>query len=625
MKKKADFTLISRNRLWSGLRQCCIVSLCLLQGCLPHGEDSRVVEAPRDSQAVEAPLEMQAVETPHDSQVADMPRELLTGLDHARPIGAAQPFSEGGVYGVEVPKAGNWYDAQLTLAVTNRWKAGDTLMLSVELRATKAVDESAEGWVLLALQQASPPNAKIFRIETSVPQEWTTLKFPFVATSEIDPENAQVILGFGKRQQRIELRSVSLKNHGDTPVDSLKGTELTYAGRSPDAPWRAEANERIDKYRKTDLTVSVVDEAGLPVPGAEVTIKQTRHAFPLGSAVAADLLLGDSPDARRYQDIVQRDFNRVALENALKVQPWEEDRQRALDALHWLKERNIEVRGHVLVWPSYRKMYMLRQYANTPVKMEEFIRNHIVDEASAVGNQVVQWDVLNEPYDNHDVMDILGDEPMVEWYKIARQASPETELFINDYGILSGGGSDTLHQDHYEKTIRYLLDNGAPLDGIGLQSHFSSSLTSPEKVWTLLNRYGAFGKKLYISELDVDVAPPELQADYLRDFMTLCFSHPQVDGIQLWGFWAGRHWKPQCALYNKDWSLSPVGQAWRDLVFNQWWTEEQALTDEKGCIVSRVFLGDYEISAASPAGSASATVAVDLLQGTDVHLVLKNK
>lgn len=609
-------SLFSRCRLWAGG----IAALCVLQGCLLQAPQTAAAEEPASTPEVVTSVAPVVEEVP---AVEERPN-MLAGLDQVRAIGGIKTFPDSDVYSFEVSKAGNWYDAQLALAVTNNWTPGDALMLRLEIRATKAVDESAEGWVVLAVQQPFAPHTKIFKIETSVPQEWTTLEFPFEGTAAIDPATAQVILGFGKRQQRIELRSVSLKNYGDTPVDALKGTELSYDGREPSASWRIGAAARIDQYRKANLNISVVDEAGQPAPGAEVVIKQTRHAFPFGSAVAADLLLSDSADARRYQEIIERDFNRVVIENGLKIQPWEENRQRALNALDWLNDRDIDVRGHVLVWPSYRKMYRLRQYTNTPYQMEQYITNHIVDAASTVGNRVVQWDVLNEPYDNHDAMDILGDEVMVDWFKTARKAAPEdVELFINDYGILSGGGADVMHQNHYEKIIRYLVDNGAPLDGIGLQSHFSSSLTSPDKVWNLLNRYGAFAPKLAITELDIDVESPELQADYLRDFMTLCFSHPQVDGILLWGFWEGRHWKPQCALYNKDWSVRPVGQAWHDLVFKQWWSDEQMKADGSGRVVSRVFLGDYEVSAVSPEGTVSATVTMDSPVGADVRLVLK--
>ena len=49
------------------------------------------------------------------------------------------------------------------------------------------------------------------------------------------------------------------------------------------------------------------------------------------------------------------------------------------------------------------------------------------------------------------------------------------KLYINDFNIIEG--DDKAHQDDYAATIKYLIDEGAPIDGIGLQSHFPSRVT----------------------------------------------------------------------------------------------------------------------------------------------------
>lgn len=549
--------------------------------------------------------------------------ELLPSLSHARlrSQGDAATISVlDGVCAVDVHEAGQWYNAQLTITPTGRWKAGDTLALQIEARATQAQDESGEGWLLMAMQQSQAPYAKALRREQSIPQQWTTLQYPFTVSGAFNPGQSEVILGLGNRAQRMEVRRISLKNYGDTPIADIPATQVTYAGREPDAPWRAEAAKRIDRLRKATLTVKVVNDQGRVVPDAQVKIRQTRHAFPFGSAVAADLLLADSPDAQRYQAIVEQNFNRVVLENNLKWGPWVEHRERAIKALQWLNERGIDARGHVLVWPSFKKMYQAEQYANSPESLSQYIRDHIVDEVTGVGKLVAQWDVLNEPYNNHDAMDLIGEQVMVDWFKLAREHNDQAELFINDFGILSGGGADTAHQDHYEKTIRYLLQHGAPLDGIGLQGHFLSTLTPPDRLISLLDRFGALGPKLTITELDVDAPSPDLQADYLRDFLTVCFSHPQVDGVLMWGFWEGRHWRPNAALYNRDWSTRPAGDAWQKLIFNDWWSQADLVTDASGQASSRVFKGDYQIQVQTASGQLTQQVAIP---NQDVSLTVK--
>ena len=97
----------------------------------------------------------------------------------------------------------------------------------------------------------------------------------------------------------------------------------------------------------------------------------------------------------------------------------------------------------------------------------------VADEVAALRGRLVDWDVVNEPYDNHDVTDILGNGELIAWFKLARQNDPDVRLTLNDYAILTAGGMDKAHQDHFEKTLRFLKDGGAPITGLGMQAHFA--------------------------------------------------------------------------------------------------------------------------------------------------------
>ena len=120
----------------------------------------------------------------------------------------------------------------------------------------------------------------------------------------------------------------------------------------------------------------------------------------------------------------------------------------------------------------------------------------------------------------------------------------------------------------------------------------------------------------------MDVADDEqLQADYLRDVMIIGFSHPAMEATVMWGFWEGKHWKPAAALWRKDWSIKPAGQAWLDLVFKQWWTDETGRTTADGTCNIRGFLGEYEITADHAGATERATVVLSE-GGPVVKLVL---
>jgi GH35 family endo-1,4-beta-xylanase len=281
------------------------------------------------------------------------------------------------------------------------------------------------------------------------------------------------------------------------------------------------------------------------------------------------MLTDDTPDARKYRETVKASYNRVVFENDLKWPQWERiaTRNATWRAIDWLLQHDIAIRGHCLVWPSWERMPRdVKSLQGDLPALRDRAARHVTDEVSALRGKLIEFDVINEPYSNHDLTDLLGKRAMVDWFQLAHKADPNVKLYINDYAILSAGGRDHAHQQHYENTIRYLLDQGAPLHGIGLQSHFGMDLTSPERLLRILDRFAAFELPLQVTEHDIDITDEALQADYTRDFLTVMFSHPAVDGVLTWGFWEGRHWKPNGAYFRRDWSIRPAGRVWQDLV-----------------------------------------------------------
>ena len=64
----------------------------------------------------------------------------------------------------------------------------------------------------------------------------------------------------------------------------------------------------------------------------------------------------------------------------------------------------------------------------------------------------------------------------------------------------------------------------------------------------------------------------------------------------MWGFWEGDHWQPHTAMWKKDWSPTPQALAYRDLVFNQWWTQITGKADLNGDFKADAFYGDYIVT-----------------------------
>lgn len=516
------------------------------------------------------------------------------------------------------------YDIQIRAGNVAPVRKGHVLLATFWVRAVAPAKAHAE----LVFELGRQPYSKSAQHAVVAGKKWRRIDVPFVSRQRFAPGEASLIFRLGYPPQTLEIGGVTLTNFQDkVRLRDLPGAPEVYVPSQPDDAWRKAALERIERVRKADLTVTVTDAAGKPVAGAAVTVKMRRHAFGFGAAINAGAFKPDrdTDDTVKYREMTQKLFNRVVVENSFKWPRWEnpESRRRVLWALKWLRERGIEVRGHCLIWPSWRHMPKdLQKLRDDKAAFQQRIVDHIRQEVAATKGRIVEWDVINEPFSNHDAMDVLGREAMVAWFQAARETDPAARLFINDYAILARSGRDKRHQDHYYETVRFLLDQGAPLDGIGMQSHFGGDLTPPPRLLAILDRFAAFGKTIAITEFDINVADEALQAAYTRDFLTALFSHPSVNGIMMWGFWEGRHWRPQAALFRRDWTVKPNGEVWKQLVFGDWWTDAKRTTDRRGRLVTRGFLGDYEVTA--QAGGKAATARASLSKnGAIVAVTLK--
>jgi endo-1,4-beta-xylanase len=515
------------------------------------------------------------------------------------------------------------WDVQVLATTDGDIEAGDTLLMNLWVRGS-GNSETGEATGTAYLQRRGGDFAKFISLSLSAGGEWKQYVVPVQVNATLPSGQHEFAFHLGSSPQIIEVGGLQILNYKRTrTIADLPRSRVTWPGMEADAPWRAEAAERIDAIRKAPLRIVVVDGEGSSVAGAKVRVRQKRHEFGFGIAVAADQLAASTQDGERYREIVKTWFNKTVLENDLKWPNWDANRGRALRALSWLRENDIPVRGHTLVWPGWRYMPAdVQQISGNADALRARVHNHIVDEVSATSGQIVEWDVLNEPYSNTELQKILGDEEMVEWFRLTREHDPNALLYINDYGVLTNGGNDKAHEDHYFTTIGKLIEWGAPLDGIGIQGHFGALLTSTPKIWQILDRFAVYGKRIQITEFDINMDDEEAQAAYTRDFLRAIFAHPSIDGFLMWGFWEGRHWLPKAAMFRRDWSMKPMAVAFYDTVYREFWTDVEGETNADGVLQVRGFKGDYNLEAEAgerrDAGSITLTGS-----GTEVVLTVR--
>jgi endo-1,4-beta-xylanase len=501
------------------------------------------------------------------------------------------------------------WQIQLSRAVGPAVAKGDYLRLRFRARS------ATRSRVMVILERASEPWTKWLSQPFLLTPRWQDYALVRVMPDALPADFAAVRFQLGFGAGEVDLADVELENHGQHPDPAPEPSNVDYYGGQPHSDaWRAAAEKRIERIRMGGLEVVVHDERGRPVKGATVTVEQQRHAFLFGTALADGPLLGDTPDARRYQETVARMFNYAVLENALKWPGKARFRESLADQmLDWCRDHDIPVRGHVLFWPSYRHLPPeaadLRGDA-----LREAIREHIVDYVTHYRGKLVAWDVINEAVANHEITDDLGKGLLADCFRWAKAAAPETPLCYNDYGIVNNRAGAN---DGQRRAVRGILDylikeQRAPVDRIGIQAHMWTPLTPMDKVLQILDEFAAYGKPIEITEFDVGLDDDQAQASYLRDFMTAAFSHPAVISFVQWGFWEGSHWRhaDQAHIIRRDWTPRPAAEAYNDLVFHRWWTRAQGTTGANGTWRTRAFLGRHLVTATAGGRTASAEVEV---------------
>jgi len=492
--------------------------------------------------------------------------------------------------------------------------AGEVSLMRFFVRATEISDETGGARVQLVIRRNGVDWNSSFEGDFPVTREWQEVLVPFVWTQDFARDGAAFMLRFGFKRQTVEIGGVEVRHYGRSQSwAALPRTKFTYRGREADAAWRREALARIERIRKGDFVVTVRDAAGRPIPGIKVSVVQRRAAFHWGTALQMERLVVATPDNLRYRRVTEELFNAASTENDLKWPPWIGDwgprfsPAQTLAGLRWLRDRGFHIRGHVFVWPGHKNLPKpVQERLGTPRQAEipEMVLDHIRSLARATKGLVDEWDALNEPFTNHDLMDAFGPEIMPPWFKVARQELPGVPLYLNDFSN-HDATTDADHVAHFEETARYLLDHGAPLGGLGLQAHFNGRPNAPEEILRVLDRYERrFHLPVRFTEFDVWTFDEELQADFTRDFLILAFSHPSVVGVQLWGFWESCHWRPSAAMFRADWTEKPNAAVYRDLVLGRWRTRLAGTTDAAGAYAGRGFHGDYEAIVETASGRA---------------------
>lgn len=392
---------------------------------------------------------------------------------------------------------------------------------------------------------------------------------------------------------------------------SLSILGITYSSEA-DAQYPG-INDSITKYRKGELTIRAKK-------GAQVTVEQVRHEFWFGCAIPNNLAGGMSADnMKKFKEKFLENFNAAVTENALKWMVMEPRKDQVnytvVDSLlSWTERNNIPLRGHNIFWGIEKSPNTGSQYVQQWVKelSDEELLKRIKERAEYITNRYkgrfAEYDLNNEMIHGNYYEDRLGPEITKIMAEYALKGDPNAKLWLNDYDVLIPESPLGIGLPEYMAHIRKLLKQGVPIAGIGAQGHSHLETFDRQFLMDALDSLAIFKLPIRITEFNLpgmrtqfknmQLTPEQevAKAKEIVDYFKICFAHPSVKGILVWGFWEGANWVPSSSFYKRDWTPTPSLEAYRNLVFKEWWTNESGVAGKKGIYSTDAFYGKYNVT-----------------------------
>ncbi len=362
----------------------------------------------------------------------------------------------------------------------------------------------------------------------------------------------------------------------------------------------AATDAAIDRYRKTDATIRVIDATGRPAAEAAISVAQTSHEFLFGCNIYSFDRYPDPEQNAAYKKWFEELFNYATV--GFYWRWYEPERGKPNyeytdKVVQWCQQRGITMKGHPLLWGNNSGVPPWSSGQPSP----EIQRQRVTEIMRRYHGKIDFWEVVNEP--SH-----LAEPKIDQPYRWAREADPQAYLIVNDYHVLADGCPG------FFRLLKEAVGNEVPFDGIGIQAHEPRTMRFPlDRVQEILDQYASLGKQLHITEYTPTSSGQSItgshregawdeaaQAEYAVRFYRVCFAHPAMRAITWWDLCDRGSWLPGGGMLRADMSPKPVYEQLRELIHAEWKTRLSGTTDAEGKFSFRGFRGTYRVSVRMP-------------------------
>ncbi len=423
-----------------------------------------------------------------------------------------------------------------------------------------------------------------------------------------------------------------------------------------DSAWREKADANIEKYRKGDVKLSLVDKNGLPLSNVKIKAVHKKHEFKFG----ANLFMLDGIYEEEKLESYKKHFAEICnmatipfywstLEPVEGAPRYAKDspssyRRPAIDlCMEFCEENGIEPREHGLAYEFFYPKWLY----NAPVeKVREAYERRCREISERYADKIRTIEVTNEMTYPEGKTALYKEPDFIDWsFKTARKYFPNNQLCINEWTNLSWEDSGHF-TDKYYAYIEANILKGAPIDAIGMQYHVMDKIENeykitrkfydPENLYRHMDMYARFGKPLQVTEITIpaysnDPYDEQIQAELIENLYHVWFSHPAMEQIIYWNLidgyahlWSddleevkrsqGDMTRGENAFYGGllrfDGTAKPAFYTVKKLLSEVWHTEAELTADANGNADFRGFYGDYELEITANGKTTVQTVSV---------------
>ncbi len=404
---------------------------------------------------------------------------------------------------------------------------------------------------------------------------------------------------------------------------------------------KARIDERIangiEAYRKGDCVLTFKDQKGNVLKGANIKIRQKNHDFKYGANIFMLDEFEKSENNAEYRRFFKEYFNLATVPFYWDtLEPNEGKPRFAKDSekiyrrpapdlcVEYCEENGILPKLHCLFYDKFTPDWT---HSLTREEAEEKFEKRVKEIAERYKGKMYEFEVTNELLCVWDKKtEMFFKEDIIEWtFGIARKYLPNETLVINETFPVCNIAREKNRFPYY-LMLKNALQNSATIDKIGIQNHLFTGtgahtteqydgdikwgvcMNRPLDYFEGLDILSQFNLPIEITEVTVPTfgdteEHEELQADMLKLWFSIFFSHPSVNEVVYWNtvdgfaYTGNPDWvENNCrgGLFHHDLTPKKSALMLKKLFCEVWHTDIETVSANDGSVSFRGFYGEYE-------------------------------